>query len=255
MDADENDDILAAREILTDRDDDLPAAYAPEEFRPPRLLAKIATAGLLFYGVCLAVAMWVGVVGYYVTGQALDGEQPSQELVQRMIERAASVKDLAVVAMIASAVAFSFWVYRVAKNAQALKGPLSSSPGMAVGCFFIPIYNLWRPYQVITEIWRASEADGPRPVLLSTAPGAPVWFILWWLAWIISGFIVRFASTGLTVDPSVEALHSVMLYMIVGGVLEVVALGLAICVVWGITRRQERAAASTMPAARVVSAG
>ncbi len=250
-DAHENDDLAAASELFAG---DLPGSYAPEEYRSPRLLAKIATAALLLYGVCLAVAIWVGAVGYHVTGQALAGEKPSQDLILRMIERADSVKTIAVLAMIANAVAFSFWVHRVARNAQSFKGPLSASPGMAVGCFFIPILNLWRPYQVISEIWRASEADGPRPVLLSNAPGAPMWILLWWLSWIISGFIVRFATVNTTFQPSMESLHSTMLWILIGAVLEAVALALAVSLVWSITRRQERAAATLMPSARVVNA-
>jgi hypothetical protein len=34
---------------------------------------------------------------------------------------------------------------------------LKYSPGWAVGWFFVPIFLLWKPYQVIMEIWKASD--------------------------------------------------------------------------------------------------
>lgn len=254
MDAREQDDISAARELF---DSDVPAAYAPEDYRPPRLLAKIATAGLLFHGLCLSLAVWVYAVAYHLAGQRLAGEQVSTDLAHRALERAETLPALVLLTTLVSALTYSFWFYRVAKNAQAFNGPLSCSPGMAVGCFFIPIYNLWRPYQVTSEVWRASQADGPRPVLVTTAPGAPGWILVWWLLWTISGILMNFATSdlrsGLSLSP--EQMQTTALWTLIGLAMNVISLVLGICVVWGISRRQERAAASMMPAARVVNAG
>jgi hypothetical protein len=62
---------------------------------------------------------------------------------------------------LASAVAFCLWIYR----AHANLGPLGArwlrfSPGWAVGWFFVPVFLLWRPYQVMREIWQASDPAG-----------------------------------------------------------------------------------------------
>jgi hypothetical protein len=64
-----------------------------------------------------------------------------------------------IVLAIISGIVFFCWVYRANANARQLGAVgMASSPGWAVGCFFIPIANLWMPYQAIKEIWQASAA-------------------------------------------------------------------------------------------------
>jgi len=50
-----------------------------------------------------------------------------------------------------------FWVFRANKNARAVSTQaLEYSPGWAVGWFFVPIASLWKPYQAMVEIYKAS---------------------------------------------------------------------------------------------------
>ena len=61
---------------------------------------------------------------------------------------------------LASAIAFLMWVHRAHKNLPSLGvTDLRFTPGWAVGWFFVPIMFLFRPYQAISEIWRASEPN------------------------------------------------------------------------------------------------
>ena len=55
------------------------------------------------------------------------------------------------------------WVYRVSSNAWqfAAGNSLRYTPGAAVGSFFIPLLNLWRPYRVMCEIWQVSHTAVP----------------------------------------------------------------------------------------------
>ena len=62
------------------------------------------------------------------------------------------------------------WVYRCNSNAHVLCQPaadgsktyeeMTFSPAWAVGWFFVPIAWLWKPFQVVREIWQVS-ADAP----------------------------------------------------------------------------------------------
>ena len=50
------------------------------------------------------------------------------------------------------------WIYRVARTMRALGGrgtSRSRQAGRSAG-IFVPIANLWKPYQAMSEIWRAS---------------------------------------------------------------------------------------------------
>ena len=54
-----------------------------------------------------------------------------------------------------------------------------------MGSFFVPILNLYRPYQIMREIWRASDPATPldMPYAWTEAPMTPLigW---WWGLWI-----------------------------------------------------------------------
>ncbi|MFG2822190.1 DUF4328 domain-containing protein [Kitasatospora sp. NPDC048365] len=78
------------------------------------------------------------------------------------------------VLMVGSAVLFLRWFSRCRHNAQAFD-PAGHrfGPGLAVGGWFIPLANLWIPYRVTLDIWRAS---GPR--------GGEWLLNAWWVAWL-----------------------------------------------------------------------
>lgn len=59
-------------------------------------------------------------------------------------------------AIIIQLILFSMWVYRINKNSHALASKLRYTPGWSVAWFFIPIANLWKPYQVLKELWFAN---------------------------------------------------------------------------------------------------
>ncbi len=48
------------------------------------------------------------------------------------------------------------WFYRATKNVRTLGAKEVNSPIMAVVWWFIPVFQLWKPYKVAQQIWRAS---------------------------------------------------------------------------------------------------
>jgi Domain of unknown function (DUF4328) len=88
----------------------------------------------------------------------------------------------AILLYIGTVVVFSMWVYRASANLHALGSPgLRFTPGWAVGWYFVPIANLWKPYQAMKEIWRASK----NPSNWQAEITSPLlgW---WWFWWIVS---------------------------------------------------------------------
>ena len=98
--------------------------------------------------------------------------------------------------LVATGVVFLMWVYRANKNLRALSGvAMRFTPGWSVGWFFVPIMSLFRPYQVVRELWHVShgaEAEGHAVVR---------W---WWLLFILSGVMSSLAwqLTGVVQDTS-----------------------------------------------------
>ncbi len=81
-----------------------------------------------------------------------------------------------------TAVAFLKWIYRANVNARGFGATgMTFTPGWAVGYYFIPILNLWKPYQAMKEIWQASE----NPILWRSIK-PPALLGRWWSLWILS---------------------------------------------------------------------
>jgi hypothetical protein len=87
-------------------------------------------------------------------------------------------------------VVFGRWIFCANQNVRALgaKG-LMVTPGWAVGYFFVPIVCLWKPYQAMKELWRASQ----NPVAWQSITSSQI-LPGWWTLWIVYMLFSR-AST------------------------------------------------------------
>lgn len=85
--------------------------------------------------------------------------------------------------LLAGYVITGMWIYRIASNTRFSVGPryMDFTPGWAVGWYFIPFANLWKPYQSMKELWTLNFAKDPAyPAEASLL--LPLWWLLW-LAW------------------------------------------------------------------------
>ena len=94
--------------------------------------------------------------------------------------RQAIVGVVQLVAYLVSSVAFLQWTYWSTRNAHALGMRMpGTTPAWSVGWYFVPFFNLWKPYQALRDTFRGSHPESrvwrtaPRPALL------PVWWALW----------------------------------------------------------------------------
>ncbi len=126
-------------------------------------------------------AMEAGQYGY---GAELTAAAESNDLRQSII-------GFTQVAVYTLAVIFvARWIYFSSKNVRLLGARhLTIRPGWAVGWYFVPIANLWKPYQAMKEIWQASAdpLDWQRQGRSSLLP-------IWWALWLITGFIEQGAT-------------------------------------------------------------
>lgn len=142
-----------------------------------------------------------------------------------------------VVVFLATAVLFLVWLKRTAENARALGArELSFTPGWCVGWYFIPFFNLVKPYQAMAELWRAADpAAGPEGWKELPLPGL---LRVWWTVWLASNMLnqaaLRMEFKHAPASPWVSA---------AGDLSGAVACGLALWVVRGLHARQEAKAA------------
>jgi hypothetical protein len=99
-------------------------------------------------------------------------------------------------AFVASVVIVAIWIHRAHANlADAAVDGLEFTPGWAVGWYFIPIANLFKPFQAMRELWRASHGeahpfDGPAPSAVTA----------WWTCWIVGNILSSVGDRLLTMS-------------------------------------------------------
>ena len=107
-----------------------------------------------------------------------DGNAVTEAAITSNATRQAIIAVLYTISYIAVVIPFLMWIYRASKNLSALGASKQNfSPSWAVWWWFIPIADLWKPYNVTAEIWVESHPERHRP---------PAWFTVWWATWIVS---------------------------------------------------------------------
>src|SRR4029078_204309 len=93
-----------------------------------------------------------------------------------------------VISVLTSLVTFLVWLYAAHANLHALGcRDIEFTPGWAVGWFFVPLMNLFKPYQVVSEIWRGSDPA----TLLKALPSGTALIGWWWGFRVCLGLLER----------------------------------------------------------------
>jgi Domain of unknown function (DUF4328) len=145
--------------------------------------------------------------------------------------------------LVVTIVLWLIWQHRAHTNLEALGAfGLEYSPRWAVGWWLIPIANLWKPYQVNRELWKASGSVNDRLSLLT-------WPVLgwWWASWILAGVLGRVVAAARNgADTPMELRSADILDLVL--IAEVIASAvLAILVVRSVVARQDRLASAVPP--------
>lgn len=107
--------------------------------------------------------------------------------------------------------------------------------GWVFWCWFTPIFNLFRPKQLVDEVWRASDPELPEAYYTPNA-SVPRLHNFWWAAWVVS--TVGGFSAVRSVSPRSLAGMSVFLDVaFFGAVASAIALVLVERVIAGVTMR------------------
>jgi hypothetical protein len=104
---------------------------------------------------------------------------------------------------ILTAIFFIAWLHRAYKNLQPLGVlTLRFGPGWAIGAWFVPIMNLFRPKQIVNDVWRGSD-PAAHPVAWRDAP-VPFVFAVWWIAYLAAQIVGTVAERSAAAAESLE---------------------------------------------------
>lgn len=145
---------------------------------------------------------------------------------------------LYVVAMLATAVVFIIWFHRVRHNAEVFAPETQSrTPGWAIGCWFIPIANLWIPRGIAADVLRAAQPDPYSGVLRHRGL-----LNAWWGAWVWATVFDRYASRTYDKAQDVDAIRDAAGLVMASAAFDVLAAVLAILFVRRLTAAQHEKA-------------
>jgi len=92
-------------------------------------------------------------------------------------------------ALVVSGIITLVWIHRANTNAHALTTQaMEFTPGWAVGWNFVPFASLWKPFQVVREIWDVSKSPSV------DGDGAPAIMRLWWGLWIANNIFAQISG-------------------------------------------------------------
>jgi len=162
---------------------------------------------LLVYAAVAALSIGFEVFSYMYLGQLASGARLggiAPQLFDR-VTRLLAVSQLGV--FVVTGVLILRWIYRARECLDALKAAgLRFSPGWSIGWYFVPVANLWKPFQAMNELWKASSApqawrDQPTPSLLR-------W---WWGLWLLVSLLGQAVSGLLPQARTLEQLQALSL--------------------------------------------
>ena len=198
-------------------------------YRDPRGLAKTLKLLLVVCGTNSAVLGCVNMAYYSVLNvSSFELDLNKAESIESMM---AGYGILTIIVYLSTIVVFAMWTNRMMKNTWAIQGSGSpvtthlTTPGGAVGWYFCPLLNLWKPLNAVQEMRDVAFVNGGR---LSLAP--------WWATWLISNFIGRISMKMPT--ETLDNLQSSALFDAVTSPIEIASAVFAFLMVKKLTNKQ-----------------
>jgi hypothetical protein len=215
---------------------DVPPLGRSTPFRSLKPLAQTITVLLVIYMVLQVVHIaHLGAAIHSMHGVLEGGASESVEV--KSIERRLAVTNgVPSFFYLPVMVLFCVFVFRANKNVRTLDliEP-HFTPGWAVGVFFVPVWNLYKPYLAMREIWQGSSPDPDEVVVASSLRGPSL--LKWWWGLFVASFV---EVEGFNQGAGAAAFIGRAEMAIVGHVVELTAAVLAIAVVRGVAARQDR---------------
>jgi hypothetical protein len=191
-----------------------------------------------------AVAVYSWILWIELLSRFNRGVDYTIEEASRSVSRGNVVDALQILLDIGTAVAFLIWLHRAYKNLPSLgQRHFRFTPGWAVGFFFIPFLNFFRPFQAMRELWHGSDPrhwepdDPPDGAKIQDRTGTPPLVGWWWALFCVSNVIANIAVR-LSLAESVASAQTSGVLMVVSNILSIPSALVTIRLVGRLTRRQ-----------------
>jgi hypothetical protein len=213
----------------------------PKQFRSINILGRWVQGIFVVFAILSIIAVISGYAQAQLLSTIINGGTITESEAIANDTRQATIGYIQILLTIAAGVTFLVWVYRAHSNLPSLGAVgLRFTPGWAVGWFFVPVMSLFRPYQAVSEIWRASYLKIDRVNSTSWKDSANSSIIgCWWAFFLISNWVGLFAMRMIIGGEELsDLLNSTYAYMVSDGI-NVVGIIVTILMVRSISQLQQ----------------
>jgi hypothetical protein len=165
--------------------------------------AQVMKALMLVTIAVSLVAILSGASQFSLIARIAAGEAVSEAEITANDTRHRMIGLFQFISFLATVIAWLTWQHRAYGLLSLARSiPTRFTPGWAIGWWFVPIANVFQPYQVMKEMWLRSETSGGSGIIEGLeAPSVIKW---WWGSWLIAGFVgnvsLRMVVTANTID-------------------------------------------------------
>ena len=160
-----------------------------ENLKPNEQRAKNAILLILIVLALEIVNLISSYMQYDLLQTVANGGLVSEEAAEANDTRESLLGIIYLIAYIISGITFIMWFRRAYFNLHQKVSWITHSEGWAAGCWFIPIVNLYRPYQIMKELYIETKELFTKKGLSEKVEYTTNYLGWWWALWIISGFV------------------------------------------------------------------
>lgn len=167
---------------------------------------------------------------YDLLQRAMSGEEVTYEAALANDSRERTIAIFYLVAYILSAITFIQWFRRAYYNLHQKSSTLEHSEGWAAGSWFVPIINLFRPFQIMREMFKETRFLLQMQQFGSNDSPSSKHLGLWWTLWIVNNLlsqvIYRLAKNSESIDQLNNLTIASMVSHLIGIYLAVITVGI-----------------------------
>jgi hypothetical protein len=185
-----------------------------EYLRPNDQRARNATILIWLVLVMEILSLLSSYLQYTLLVSASNGTDISPEAASSNDSREQIIGIFSLAVLIISAVTFTSWFRRAYYNLHQRVNNLAFTEGWATGSWFVPVLNLFRPYQIMKELYEETRNLFQRKGVMLAEDLSTKYLGWWWALWIINNILGQIAfRTSMKADTINELISSTILNM------------------------------------------
>lgn len=167
---------------------------------------------------------------YDLLQTAANGGEISTEYATSNDNREQAIGIIQIIVFVVSAITFIQWFRRAYFNLHLRVNNLTHSEGWAAGCWFMPIVNLFRPYQIMKELFQETQLFLKRNEAHTSEhlsmPSLSLWWTFWIIDWFVGRFVFKYTMKAETIDELTRSTIGQLISNAIGIVLAIITINI-----------------------------